>query len=172
MRSLDECRAEIFARSEKRIEKRRKIRRRMVAGLAPLCLCIALFAILPQTGFFDKYECIPQDAGNGECAGESVKGAMETQRKEARIRSADGGTWILSENETEQLARLLDSYLTDGEQAEDPKEADYEIEISAEDGRTICYLLSGRQLTCDEKNAKLTESQLQQILMILLPELA
>lgn len=44
MRELNECKAEIFRRSEKRIRARRKIRRRLLVCCVPLCLMITLWS--------------------------------------------------------------------------------------------------------------------------------
>lgn len=45
MRSLDECRAEVFRRSEKRIEKRQKRRKMLLTCCVPLVLCVTLLAV-------------------------------------------------------------------------------------------------------------------------------
>ena len=169
MRSLDECRAEVFARSEKRIEKRRKIRRRVTACLAPLCFCLILLTVLPMMSNQKNYECMPGEIGNGECAGEPADGSVDTTRKQATVISSDGECWTLSESRTEQLARLLDSYLTDGKPAENQKKADYEIEIAVEDGTVIRYLFSDSYLLGDGLTVHLTDSELHQILEMIQP---
>lgn len=50
MRELNECKAEIFRRSEKRIKERRRKRRRILALCLPLCLLIAVLSatVLPS----------------------------------------------------------------------------------------------------------------------------
>ena len=169
MRNLDECRAEVFARSEKRIAKRRKIRRRVTAGLAPLCFCLILLAVLPMMSNQKNYECMPEENVNGECAGEPAYGYTDTTGKQATVISSDGECWPLSESRTKQLAQLLDSYLNDGKPAENQKKADYEIEIPAPDGSPIRYLLSSRHLTRDGLTAQLTESEQRHILELLQP---
>lgn len=45
MRDLDECLAEVFRRSEKRIRMRRQRRNRMLMACTPLVLCITLFSV-------------------------------------------------------------------------------------------------------------------------------
>lgn len=54
MRELNECKAEVFRRSEKRIKKRQENRNRILALYIPLCLIITVcsFAILPMMQFF------------------------------------------------------------------------------------------------------------------------
>ena len=46
MRNFEERKAEIFRRSEERINERRKNRRRIVACCVPLCLCIAVLTAI------------------------------------------------------------------------------------------------------------------------------
>lgn len=50
MRSLEECQAEIFRRSEEKIRKRRKIRNSCLLAALPACLCAAvlLLGIRPE----------------------------------------------------------------------------------------------------------------------------
>lgn len=52
MRELNECTAEVFRRSEKRIKERRRIRNRVFAWCIPLCLVITLWFVtfLPAMG--------------------------------------------------------------------------------------------------------------------------
>lgn len=170
MRSLDECRAEVFARSKKRIEKRRRIRRSVAAGLAPLCLCMALFAILPKMAPSEQYECMPEAPENKGYSGEPESDAADTSQPLALVIRTDGNCWMLSEDQTELLAQRLDSYLTAGKPAESQREADYEIELLTAEGAMTRYFLSGSYLTCDGKTAKLSEPELQQLLELLQPE--
>ncbi len=53
MRSLDECKAEIFRRSERKIKQRKKTRSRILAACIPLCLCIGIGAAGVLSGGFD-----------------------------------------------------------------------------------------------------------------------
>ena len=50
MRELNDCTAEVFRRSEKRIKERRRARKRVLAVCIPLCLIITLWSvsILPE----------------------------------------------------------------------------------------------------------------------------
>ena len=52
MRSLDECKAEIFRRSEIKIKQRKKNRNRVLAACIPLCLCISIGAAGVFSGAF------------------------------------------------------------------------------------------------------------------------
>lgn len=46
MREINECKAEVFRRSENRIKERRKRRNRILALSTPLCLCVVLGIIV------------------------------------------------------------------------------------------------------------------------------
>lgn len=48
MRNLDECQAEVFRRSEKRINARKRCRNRILTVCIPLVLCIVGVTFLPQ----------------------------------------------------------------------------------------------------------------------------
>lgn len=48
MRSLEECQAEIFRRSEEKIQKRKKIRNSCLLIALPVCLCAAVFLFVIQ----------------------------------------------------------------------------------------------------------------------------
>lgn len=50
MRNLEECQAEVFRRSEKRIKARKARRTGILAACVPLVLCVAGMAFLPQVG--------------------------------------------------------------------------------------------------------------------------
>ena len=56
MRELNECKAEIFRRSEERIKQRKKARNRVLAFCIPLCLCLAVCSasFLPAILYSDK----------------------------------------------------------------------------------------------------------------------
>ena len=45
MRDLNECKAEVFRRSERRIQARRKARNRILACCVPLCLAVAVWSV-------------------------------------------------------------------------------------------------------------------------------
>ncbi len=67
MRSLDECKAEIFRRSEIKIKQRKKMRNRILAACIPLCLCIGIGTIGFAAGGFgaksNNMAAAPESAG-------------------------------------------------------------------------------------------------------------
>ncbi len=45
MRSLEECKNEVFNRSNARIKKRQKLRKQILVACVPLCLCIIVLSV-------------------------------------------------------------------------------------------------------------------------------
>lgn len=75
MRNLNECQAEVFRRSEKRIKERKQRRKHILMACIPLVLCITMFSafILPAmmpAGSSDKFA--------PESSNEQLSGAMGT----------------------------------------------------------------------------------------------
>ncbi len=64
MRSIEECKKEVLARSEEKIRHRKKMRNRMVSGLIPLCICIVILAALP----YSKSGAMEGQPANGQGA--------------------------------------------------------------------------------------------------------
>ena len=46
MREINECTAEVFRRSEKRIKERKRNRNRILAFCVPLCLIVTVWSIM------------------------------------------------------------------------------------------------------------------------------
>ena len=67
MRSLDECKAEIFRRSEEKIKQRKKMRNRVLAACVPVCLCVVIGAAGVFSGAFgakgENMAQAPESAG-------------------------------------------------------------------------------------------------------------
>ena len=67
MRSLDECKAEIFRRSEEKIKQRKKMRNRVLAACVPVCLCVVIGAAGAFSGAFgaksENMAQAPESAG-------------------------------------------------------------------------------------------------------------
>lgn len=63
MRNLNECQAEVFRRSEKRIKERKQRRKHMIMACIPLMLCITLFSAFLLPGMIPD---APQAPGMAE----------------------------------------------------------------------------------------------------------
>ena len=60
VRDLNECKAEVFRRSEKRIKERKRIRNRALALCIPLCLLILLSASMLPGALFEESGDAPE----------------------------------------------------------------------------------------------------------------
>ena len=69
MRNLDECRAEVFRRSEARIHARNRRRNAILTACVPVVLCVAIGLAV---GLPERAADIPRECGAAECATEVV----------------------------------------------------------------------------------------------------
>ena len=85
MRELNECRAEVFRRSEKRIKERKRNRNRILMMCIPLCLIITVWsvtilpAMLPAGMDAANENMAAQTPGNAEDADGTVGSAAESK---------------------------------------------------------------------------------------------
>lgn len=160
MRNLNECRAEVFRRSENRIKERKKRRNRMLACCIPLVLCVT---VLVSTGLLDRS---PGDAGGTVSPFVSVYGGGTTGR-------------ITDPAQVEQINARLEEFFVTGDGNSDsgsigdlgisPPPASpggetetYTILISLPDGSRGWYTLEGNELH-DQKNQETVELTDRQI---------
>ena len=64
MRELNECKAEVFRRSDNRIKERRRNRNRILAMCIPLCLIITIFSVAMIPGMLPVGKDSAPEAGN------------------------------------------------------------------------------------------------------------
>jgi hypothetical protein len=132
MRNLDECRAEVFRRSEARIKARKRRRNAILTACVPVALCVALLWLVKQPGVANETtgavaECVTEPAmGAMGVDGEriplapqnydTVLGNAETDFPGVEIRilgfdPADGGTLtVVWENKTEYEVTYGEAY--------------------------------------------------------------
>lgn len=72
MRELNECTAEVFRRSEKRIKERRRNRSRVLAVCIPVCLIITVWAVISFSPMM-----LAAETGDLVQAAEEINGAAE-----------------------------------------------------------------------------------------------
>ena len=81
MRELDECTAEVFRRSEKRIKERRRKRNRVLALCIPVCLIAALYPLMRISALMPAGNTSERAPVSGETVGnvpESIDGSYTT----------------------------------------------------------------------------------------------
>lgn len=135
MRTLDECKQEIFLRSERRIRRRKRILGGVVAGCIPVLLVTAVLLLPPmerKTG-----SALPEDAVLSAGGGITVSDPALAARLE--------GFFMKSESAPESA--------TGAPEATNPPKENYgtptplQITCIASDGTVIRYTLSGNTLT-------------------------
>lgn len=139
MRSLEECKAEVFRRSRQRIARRR----RLTVGVVSLAFCLTVLASLPSPKDRDGFEAsVPEGAQIGSIN----SGDMSLQIR------AGTQEWTVADRE--QAAALLrairDGFDTDGTTGGPPESVNgagpVVITFIWEEGRTLTYWLSGDTL--------------------------
>lgn len=127
MRSLEECKAEVFRRSRERIR-----RRYLAAGVISLTLCITLLAVLPSPKDGIQFSEL---APVGSISGTSLQ-----------IRSGSQ-TWDTDSPQAAALLRTIrEGFGTDGAAGGPPEKANGSAAVTlifSEGGEHITYRLSG-----------------------------
>ena len=173
MRNLKECQAEVFRRSEKRIEKRRKTYKRIGVWCIPLVLCIAAYSavsLLPGSsskGTNETADGKTQEFANGSyiCSYERVE-IRERGGKVTQITDKVAVTKAFS------AVFAYDDKTDNGENQSavgQVLEADVLITFSTGEGdKTVCGL-HGNRLIYGHKNIQvdLTDAQVAEMLTAL-----
>lgn len=170
MRSLEECRDEVFRRTEKRIQKRRKMRRRVIACCIPLCLCMAVWTATILLGGNEKCAPFEQNEAGAPLGASYVKleirmGEAGTDQREVITDPAEVGHIY------EMLMHLCSGEQDDSESYHDHAEnasADakrYRITFFTPEGGELCFLLNGQLLTnaSTGEGVLLSPTQLSQV---------
>lgn len=172
MRSLEECRAEVFRRSEKRIRaRRRKVHALMVC--VPLALCITALSVFIPAG---QKHADPPDGHPSESNGGDL---FRADICRIDVSEADGVKSITGE---EAIRAVMDALAEpDGSDGADSSDGSYgagegscTITLIAQDGSRGVYLLTGNVLTDQGsgRTAVLTRTQAQALWVLLHPETA
>ena len=192
MRELNECKAEVFRRSENRIQERKKIRNRVLAWCIPLCLIGTIWSvtILPAMPSQErKNEAAPEQDAVNEKSDASIFCSyvkVEVQNASAfpTFYREETDTVKVSQiyaaifpnvcNTPEELSPTQDGGETDVEEAPVydilPR---YIITFSTEEGTQTVYYLQGNVLTEKESGATavLNDSVMEELMTRLeLPE--
>lgn len=189
MRSLDECKAEIFHRSEVKIKQRKQMRNRIVAVCLPLCLCVGAvaawgvgqqkgaldtaenMALAPESLYAQKDELMPAESENTSFGSKS-----ENTPVFVRTVTVNGAEPVWEQGDqispAQQLARLQE-LCENGSNVpvkQDPAETEqHRIVFTMSDDSQMVYILAGNALT-EESNGKkvtLTQTELQELKLVL-----
>ena len=171
MRELNECKAEVFRRSEERIKQRKKTRNRVLACCIPLCLCLAVCsaAFLPAMLSSEKSakneaadmlakEEYEYSEGNLVCSyvTAEIKNMNGTAEDYQEIRDKAEVTRIFevlysvfpnkngSSKEDKEFGQESD--VQDYDTNAGSKKTEYKITLTAADGSYTVYILSDNEL--------------------------
>ena len=169
MRTLQECQAEVFRRSEKRIKERKKRRKHLLMLCIPLVLCLTAVSGLLLSGFglsksTDEAipEAFPEVSYDGSATYPAVNGFLGSVEV-----SGNGLSHLyISEEEVQGILALIDKVVSTMQvttatgsiiaeftevgstvMEEDPKANTYQILIRHGSGTVTEYSLSGTFLT-------------------------
>lgn len=174
MRELNECTAEVFRRSEKRIKERKRNRNRVLALCVPVILIAAVWSAMSLPGMMPEGGTLGNDRFTGESAGNAPESVhcpytsaeiQEAGRREevtdrpavAELFDAVDSLFAEAAGNGQQINGNLPAEETNGNQnltdsAGSPKTCT--ITFTAEDGSRAMYRLSGNTLV----NAETTET--------------
>lgn len=112
MRNLQECQAEVFRRSEKRIQERRKVRNHILAVCIPVCLVITVWSSTMLPALFPGNRKNMPTEEKTEFADDVVGSAAGSDAAFVRVQVVSAGaaaqTAIIKEDAAE-VARIYDA---------------------------------------------------------------
>lgn len=176
MRDLQECQAEVFRRSEQRINIRKRRRNRMFLSVIPLVVCITVFAMVsnqPTIGTSNP-------GGSTECTIGCAVSRIDVFGPGISLSNAEPSELLLIYNQLQayepestkppeddsgavyQYGDEAGYGLTDGTTA---AVNEYTIILTMKDGRTMEYRLAGNVLwnRSTKETYLLTQEQLQEL---------
>lgn len=128
MRNLDECRAEVFRRSEARIKARKERRNAILTACVPVALCVTLLWLVKQPGVANETtgavaECATEPAGVMD-----VDSPVSLSSSVVRV-EVEGMGFDLTHTEPEKVAQIA-------KQLHDWKYTAYGITLPPPEGTT------------------------------------
>ncbi len=181
MRNLEDCRAEVFLRSEKRIKERKRKRNRALAWCIPLCLLLVAGGIYIRPLFEPVDDCAQAGGTNRIPDGGVVVGGYDytllsknMKYTSVEITDRTGDTEVVREVTDEVLVGSLCSFMmTNGnllataESAADGKETntikDEVAEKDSFEGKTAEYEFVFRSETGETSTFRLYETTLYHV---------
>ena len=152
MRELHECQAEVFRRSEKRIQKRKQRRNQLIMACLPLVLCITILGAFLFPG------ATPEDPRfNGSAGGGLTEEKFESLSCPIAKITVTGGNFYQTYKEVEDLLLISDQLYSYGSrgsetngttddgiasEGEDRKENADDVSGSVADSANIAYTIT------------------------------
>lgn len=189
MRNLNECQAEVFRRSDKRIKARKKCRNHVLMTCVPLALCVSVLTVFMLTGVkvkvpeTDEAAGMPPQNESAQCSALKIEVSGQGKTKEytdpavvKTVCDQISGYYALYAEST------LTTQTTSGGGADDAETEvtpgltgsltgsnGYQIVITLENGSKLLYDLNGRVLMARNTNRSytLTKDQQKQLTALL-----
>ena len=186
MRNLNECQAEVFCRSEKRIKARKQRRNRILMTCVPLALCVSVLSVFMLSG--GKLRAPESNGASGmpaqnnslSCAAVKVEVSGQGQTKEYTDREVVTTVYTQISNYSSIEGTLTTGSaggavpetevdFTQGVTGSLTSSNGYRIDITLEDGSKYSYTLSDRVLTVRNtfRSYALTKQQYKELMEIL-----
>lgn len=172
MRTLPECKAEIFRRSKQIREKRRRMGKHILLGCIPVILCVAVWSVSTHS----QKEVVGASDPHFYSDGSILTGGVCLYREAELQNPKSGSRKITDAAAVADLLRLIQSFAPDEtaapggktEQTPDtvPNHSSamgsaLRIVFYGSDGNTCTYLLNGSSLINQETGTQLTLSETQ-----------
>lgn len=195
MRDFETLRAEVYRRSEEKITKIRKTRRRIIAVCLPLMLCVTAVCLfppataknagtadwlpIPEIGMADRFN--PEQEAPMANAGNTAQESILCSDIRVEVMIADGTEWTSTDTDTildlsQALHRITgpqeEAHTPDDFNRHDPLSPDsYRIVFTDRDGNRFTYLLTpdSLQLPADGQTFAVTPAQYEQLQSLLTP---
>ncbi len=184
MRTLNECQAEVFRRSEKRIKARKQRRNHVLTNCVPLALCVSMLAVVMLSGGKAKAPeaGVPPQNESVQCS--ALKIEVSGQGKTKEYTDPEVVTTVYAQLSGYYHASTEDSVSTDtaGENAFTGKNGitseitnsatgsnGYRIGITLQEGSKLSFDLDGMVLTVrnTQRSYTLTKQQYKELTEIL-----
>lgn len=194
MRDINECKAEVFLRSEKRIKEKKMARKRALICCAPICICLiissAMIPSLMPKSKTDMNENVapPQEemAPSDLIGNESDKGSSKAYIKIEITKSEDASQYYSTTNKEDitKISNIIKSTFDDiknssPEASDKPEEfypddiymTEYMITLIAENGSSLSYKTNLHTIQSSSGKAVLIEAEEAHQLKALITEI-
>lgn len=191
MREINECTAEVFRRSEKRIKERRRNRNRILALCIPLCLMVTVWSVMILSAMLpvnnksmivgesidvmdgadgSSVAFVQVEIGTGTAAQPTI--LKDDANEVAQIYDILQSIFAVAgegDEESEDQEESNDNEITDFMQTTNTAVSGYKVIFTAGDGVNTVFLITRDQLINESTNRKvtLTEDQYSKILTAL-----
>lgn len=171
MRTLEQCKAEVFRRSEEKIRKRKIVRSCVLAACVPVVLCVGMWSVLILPAMMPA-SMADMAASENMAISENEAHSIHTSAMQVVIEGNTSCDYqdTHSDISAEVLYNTITRMHTTGQieksesapspQMKDETDIDYTITFTAPDGTQTVFTLSGSTLTnVTQNDARILDSE-------------